>query len=401
MSTETADTTINAHLVRSAIRKVHLPWLEGTQQETAAKHLGKRMGSAKSVLMAWFDRCKYSNFELNVSVAQLASDAGQSRRNVTRKLRGLEEAGILRRIPNGPHPWKSILNVDVILDNAEAHERRRRAEVVEERDRTYRARAEKEQEKEQRWKKVRNLPRGMSTDLNPTPATTVEGEVAPPTVESEGGQTPVGGSSTFEPAPQIAARKPAPPPSTRAARRRAHRKLSPTQMATALWNLAPWRTSGTRIADETQRWDNYVQSLPPANLWRAINTYCRWMHQGSHKWFAGAATRENFQRYADTIQQCLENPEMPQPGLGRQLRTRELQGRDRTWPQPEAWEHIRPRMNLLHPDLRPLFQELAHEHDVFAKMVEALLDQEGRSPPDWLPEELQARWGELPLFDLT
>ena len=393
---------IDAHVVRKALRQVHLPWIEGAQDPYAQAYLGKRMHSAKSTLMAFFDQLDFKNFSKAISIPTLAAETGYSGRNITRRVRGLEEIGLIERTPKGPGPWEVTLNVDLVLQAAEDHTRRRITERADAAARRYTDRKEKEQAEGQqareRWSRRRSEMRDpVNTDPSTRPAD-FDPEPAECTGQGEAindDLAPMGGISVWEPP------HPDPAPSTRAARRREARetpRVAPGRMASALWNLNPYRTSGTQMAGEADHWPTLVLSMEPTDLWGDVLFYCRTMHTGSHRWRPGAATPAGYRKYASAIRQVRVNPEMPEYGFGRMLRARELT----SYPLPplEPWELVRPRCQVLAPWLWDLVSEWCHDHHTLATWVGDLLDQSRGPPPDWLPEALHPRWGDLPLFNL-
>lgn len=336
------------HRVRLAAEHIRLSWVEGVSE--LATLVGKtRHHTAMQVLQAVLNAVQEKTLATNIVVEELARRCGLRPRTVGKKLKAFSILGWFKRTNRGPAPW--LLEVD--------HQRLMKVGLA------HRDRADKE-----RGRPIR-----------------AKGEGEPASARPAGD-----GSGDASPAKSTEPRRPRHPAG------RGSRVL-----ASLLWNVSPWRPEGSQELAADTVWPEPVLDIPPCELAQILDLYFAACALGAPKWNNKPVSQSDFIKHVWEARQWHHAPRnTSQPSLGRPLRDeweRKLyeQGR-REW-VPPALPSRGPgdaRTQLLEPWLRPLY-----DRERFPEKLYALLEQGTGPPPDWLPEELRPRWGQLRIFTVA
>lgn len=339
------------HKVRSAAEHIQLSWLEEPKLRELEPLIGKtRRHSLMQVFQAVLNSVDKHTLTTEITVPELGRRCQLKPRTVGRKMKALEGLGWINRENRGPAPWGTQVNHARVLGLGKSHEVRARNERVREANR-------------QGW--------------------------AAPAPE------PLPSSAPAQAAAKLPPKRSMPPK---------RKKGTSAVLASLLWNATPWRADGSRDANAATSWPAEILDLEPSELAQLMDLYCAACYLGTEKWCDKQVSLVDFQKRIWDVRQWHHSPaNTTHPNLGRELRPeweRQLyERRERVWRRPEdpARGPDHERANLLEPWLRP-FYELRGFSDRLAQ----LLDQEETGPPpDWLPEELRPRWGQLRIFTVA
>lgn len=408
----TSDAALHPYTIRKGLRFFTFKGVPG--YERAAGKLNRHQhGTAKGILRLLLDECDRETAAVTLTVEDIAEDQGLSTRTIGKKLEGLADLGLIRRIRTGPAPWTTVIDLQYLRGLVEAEREARVARRVQrdrevEAARRRRVAAELAAMKERREREDLAPDFGEGADELPGEDAgdeLLEGDAGDELLESDAGDELLEGDAGDELLegggrdPEEHPERPIRP--NRAARRRALSRAKPgqrtsPQLASLLWNLSPLRSEYAEGAKADTRWPDVVLERTPDEIWAAICTYHRCTLTGSATWAAGAQSLKDFahRHIWPSLQWAFDSAE-EEPGLGRKLRPNRAlyESGARQWAPPALPEvdHTHPRAAVL-----PDWLRARYNRGTFCEDLYELLRQRG-PPPDWLPDELQARWGDLPL----
>lgn len=348
-----ADASVKAnlphpHRLRSAAEHIQLSWVEGTA--ALEPLIGKtRRHSLMQVFQGVLNAVGEKTLTTDITVPELARRCYLKPRTVGRKMRALEHLGWIKRTNRGPAPWETVVEHGRVLELGGAHKIRAKTERVREAN--------------------RRAPASPPPEPPPAPAST-----------------------------QAAAK-----PTKRSTTPKKKRGTSAV-LASLLWNATPWRADGSRDANAATSWPAEILDLEPSELAQLMDLYCAACYLGTEKWCNKQVSVADFQKRIWDVRQWDKAPaNTTHPSLGRELRPewerKKFESGEYVWRTPAGPQRgpDHERAQLLEPWLRP-FYGLRGFSD---KLAELLAQEETGPPPDWLPEELRPRWGQLRIFTVA
>lgn len=218
-------------------------------------------------------------------------------------------------------------------------------------------------------------------------------------------------ASERELTPALPPKRVSPPPKQepagepRQARRRRERLKTVASARLAwLWNTAPARMPGSRFVDpKDDCWPEELLTYSAHDQASIVHYFQELCRCGGRRMHPTAPSIRRFQKHWGDMPAFLNNEQLPQPRLGRELRPFALPSLD-----PHTYGDRADRLLAPAPVRQPLVEDLELKY-IPQALQEAylegrwedvwwdLVDQTG-PPPDWLPKELRPRWGSLDLF---